>query len=85
MPTSLPRINVPFEIPTYRHIRQIAKKEGLSVSQVVKNLVSSALVLAEDLALAQVAQERLATFRKKEALTTYDMLKWSKSIKRKRK
>ena len=84
MPTTLPRINVPFELSTYEVLQEISKVEHTSLSQVVAKLVQTALELAEDVYLAQLADKRLGTFRRDDALSSEDLLRWNKS-RRKRK
>lgn len=82
MPTTLPRVNVVFEKPTYEALEKISRAEGASLSQVVSHLVQSALELAEDLSLAETAEERLRTFRRDDALSSDDLLKWNRTRKR---
>lgn len=85
MPTTLPRVNVPFELPTYEVLRRFSKAQHTSLSQVVSRLVKYAIELTEDLALAQVAEERLRTFRRDDALSTAQLLQWNKNRRGKRK
>lgn len=82
MPTTLPRVNVPFERPIYELLEEISKSEKTSLSQVVAGLVKTALELTEDLALAKEAEKRLGTFRRDDALSSDDLLKWNKSRNR---
>ena len=84
MPTMLPRVNVPFERPTYELLEEISKAEKTSLSQVVSRLVKTALELAEDLALAKEAEKRLGSFWRDDALSSGDLLKWNKSRSRAR-
>ncbi len=84
MPTALPRVNVPFERPTYELLEEISKAEKTSLSQVVSRLVKTALELAEDLALAREAEKRLAGFRRDDALSGHDLLRWNKGRSRRR-
>jgi predicted DNA-binding protein len=83
MPTALPRVNVPFEAPVYETLKAISKTEKTSLSQIVSRLVKYALELAEDLALAQEADKRLASLRRDEAFSSEDLLKWNKSRRKK--
>lgn len=83
MPTTLPRVNVPFEIPVYEILKAISKAQGTSLSQMVSRLVKYALELAEDLALANEADKRLATFRRDDALSSENLLKWNKGRRKK--
>jgi hypothetical protein len=83
MPTTLPRVNVPFERSTYELLQRISKDEQTSLSRVVSQLVHSALELAEDLTLAEVAEERMQTFRRDDALTSSDLITWNKNRRKK--
>lgn len=75
MATVLPRINVPFDATTYRALRDIAGREKISLSEMIRRLVSSALELSEDLVLAEIASKRLATFRRDDALSSDELLR----------
>jgi len=67
MPTKNPRINVVLEKPLYNSIERLAKKEGVSLSLKVRDLVKEALEMEEDVALSLFASEREKTFRKTKA------------------
>ncbi len=69
MPTKNPRVNVVLEKPLYESVRQLAKKEQVSLSLKIRDLVREALEAQEDAALAQFAEEREKTFRRSHALT----------------
>jgi hypothetical protein len=69
MPTKNPRINVVLEKPLYESVRRLAKKEDISLSLKIRDLVKRALEAEEDAALAEFAQEREKTFRRSKALT----------------
>ena len=79
MPTTLPRVNVPFERAVYEALEEIARAEGTSLSQTVARLVQSALELAEDLALGETAQERIKTFQRDNTLDTKELLRWNRA------
>ena len=68
MPTKNPRINVVLEKPLYRNVERIAKKDGVSLSLKVRDLVREALEMEEDIALASVAEAREKTLTRKKAL-----------------
>ncbi len=68
MPTKNPRINVVLEKPLYQKVERIARKEGVSLSLKVRDLVKEALEIEEDIALALIAEEREKTFTGKKAL-----------------
>ena len=68
MPTKNPRINVILEEPLYATIEQLAKRDKVSLSLKVRDLVKEALAVEEDVALSLFAEEREKTFRKATAL-----------------
>jgi hypothetical protein len=68
MSTKNPRINVVLEKPLYDAIKRFAKKEGVSLSLKVRDLVKEALEIEEDIALAHFAEVREKTFSKKKSL-----------------
>ncbi len=68
MPTKNPRINVVLEKPLYDNIERLAKKDGVSLSLKVRDLVKEALEIQEDIALSNFAKKRERTFRKTKAL-----------------
>lgn len=84
MPTTLPRVQVSFEPSTYAVLERVSQAEGASLSQVVASLVHTSLELAEDLALAQIGEVRLRSFRRDDALTTDALLTWNRARKAKR-
>ena len=69
MPTKHPRLNVVLEQPVLQSVRQLAKRDGVSVSLKARDLIRDALELYEDAYLGERAQERVATFNRKRALT----------------
>ena len=70
MPSTNPRVNVVLEEPVYEGLRRWAKRDGVSLSLKVRDLVKDALEAEEDRALAGLAKDREQTFdRKKKALT----------------
>ncbi|NLT21518.1 MAG: ribbon-helix-helix protein, CopG family [Syntrophorhabdus sp.] len=75
MPTKNARVNVVLEKPLYAAVGEIAKRQGLSKSMVVRDLVREAIELREDVALAAFAEGREKTFGTGEALTHEDV--WS--------
>ncbi len=68
MPTKNPRINVVIERSLYSLVHEIAKKQGVSMSTVIRDLVKEGLESHEDIALAQLAESREKTFDKSKAL-----------------
>lgn len=84
MPTTMQRVAVPFEAEIYAALTAISKAEGIPMSQLINKLVTSALEFAEDMTLSEVATKRLESFRRDDAMTTGEMLKWNKTHKRKK-
>ena len=68
MPTKNPRINVVLEEPLYKAIEQLAKRDKVSLSLKVRDLVKEALEIEEDVALSAFAEERDKTLSKATAL-----------------
>lgn len=73
MPTKNARVNVVLEKPLYAAVDEIAKRQGLSRSMVVRDLVREAIELREDLALAAFAERREQSFDTKGAITHEDV------------
>jgi len=73
MPTKNARVNVVLEKPLYAAVDEIAKRQGLSRSMVVRDLVREAIELREDLALAAFAERREKSFDPKKAITHEDV------------
>ena len=78
MPTTLPRVQVTLERPTYAALAKMARTEHKPLSAVVAQLVESAMELGDDLGLARLAEARLRTFRRDDALTTKALLRWNR-------
>lgn len=68
MPTNNPRVNVVLEKPLYRNVERLAKRDGVSLSMKVRDLVSAALEIEEDIALAKFADVRAKSFNRKKSL-----------------
>ena len=69
MATKNPRIHTVLEAPLYRAVALLARKDHVSLSQKVRDLVEDALELMEDAVLERVAEERRKTFDRRTALT----------------
>ena len=69
MPTPHPRVNVVLEEPVYEGLRRWAKRDGVSLSLKVRDIVKEALESEEDRALAHLAENRERTRDKKKALS----------------
>jgi predicted DNA-binding ribbon-helix-helix protein len=68
MPTKNPRIDVVLEEPLYTAIQQLAKRDKVSLSLKVRDLVKEALEIEEDVALSAFAGKREKTLSKATAL-----------------
>ena len=68
MPTSNPRINVVLEKPIYKSVKQLAKRDDVSLSMKIRDLVKEALEIEEDLSLTRFAEKREKSFSKSKAL-----------------
>lgn len=73
MPTKNPRVNVVLEKPLYNRVEHLARKDGISMSLKVRDLVREALEMEEDVALAIFAEERERTFKRATALKHNDV------------
>ncbi len=82
MPTTLPRVNVTFDRQTHEQLARLAKGKRESLGSLVSDLVRTQLELMEDMALAEAAEKRLATFKRKDAWSTEDLLRWNRSRRR---
>lgn len=69
MPTTNPRVNVVLERPVYEGLRRWARRDGLSLSLKVRDLVKEALERDEDVTLAHLAERRDRTFQRSRALS----------------
>jgi hypothetical protein len=69
MPTKNPRVNVVLEEPLYEGLRRWAKRDKISLSLKVRDLVKEALESQEDRALTVFAEEREKSFNRKKALS----------------
>jgi len=69
MPTTNPRVNVVLEEPVYEGLRRWAKRDGVSLSLKVRDLVKDALEAEEDRALAGLAKDREQTLDRSKAMT----------------
>lgn len=58
MPAKNPRINVVLDMPLYKNVQFLAKKDGVSLSAKVRDLLKDALEIQEDIYLSAMAEER---------------------------
>lgn len=75
MPARNPRINVVLEPSVYKKVELLARKDGVSLSNKVRDLLIQALELQEDVYLADIAEGREKTWNKTSPLTHEEM--WS--------
>ncbi len=75
MPTQNPRINVVLELNLYQTLKRLAKKEGVSISLISRDLIKDALRIREDIYWQKVAKERESTFSKKDVKSHEDIWK----------
>lgn len=68
MPARNPRINVVLDKGLYSNIQYLAKKEGVSLSLKVRDLIKEAMEIEEDVALARFAEKREKTLIKSKTL-----------------
>jgi len=61
-------VNVVLEERIYRIIRELAEKDGLSLSMVSRELIREALELREDAALAAFAESRAKTLKEADLI-----------------
>ncbi|TKB71132.1 MAG: hypothetical protein E8D45_12125 [Nitrospira sp.] len=69
MPAINPRVNVVLEEPMYDSIRRLAKRDKVSLSLKVRDLVKEALEMEEDRGLTALGEERERTYDASKALT----------------
>jgi plasmid stability protein len=58
MPATNPRVNVVLEEPVYEGLCRWAKRDGVSLSLKVRDLLKEALEMEEDRALTRLAEDR---------------------------
>ena len=75
MPTQNPRINIVLDNFLYQNVRLLAKKDNMSLSAKVRDLLKEALEIQEDIALSGFAEEREKSWNDSKALTHDDL--WS--------
>ena len=63
MPSKNPRVNAVLEEPLFRTVKTLARREGVSLSQKVRDLVREAVELVEDEGLEAIVEARRAAGR----------------------
>lgn len=69
MSTTNPRVNVVLEQPLYIRLCQIAKREGVSLSLKVRDMIRHEVDKYEDAYLGGIAAERAKTFHRNKAIS----------------
>lgn len=69
MPAKNPRVNVVLEAPLFEAVSKLARKEGVSLSLKVRDLVREAIDLYEDEYLSAIAGAREKSFTRSKALS----------------
>lgn len=73
MPTEHPRANIVLEAPLHDLVKKLAKRDGVSVSMKLRDLVKDALELTEDTYWDKLASERRDSFNAKSAKSHKDV------------
>lgn len=73
MPTTNPRINVVLEKPLHKRVAGLAKRDGVSLSLKVRDLVKEAIEVEEDAVLAKIAEKREGGLKKAKAIKHDDI------------
>ena len=73
MPTQNPRINIVLDTTLYQQVQFLAKKDNVSLSAKVRDLVKEALEIQEDIILSSFAEKREESWEDSEALTHKDV------------
>jgi len=69
MATKNSKVNIILEKSVYTTIKNLSKKENISISSIARDLIKEALELRKDIALSKFAEEREETFDKSKALS----------------
>lgn len=75
-----PRVNAVLEPDLYSALQEIADRQGISLSRLLRDLVLQALETFEDLGLAELASSRRKTFDRGRALSHDEV--WSRGRRR---
>ena len=73
MPTKNPRLNVVLEPNLYNSIKKLARREGVSLSLIARDLIKESLEIYEDVYWQKEAEKRDKTFSYKTALSHEDV------------
>ncbi len=69
MPAKNPRINVVLEKSLYQSVRSLARKDRVSLSTKVRDLLRDAIEVDEDRCLVSLGERREASFSKDSSLS----------------
>ena len=69
MPSKNPRLTAVLEKPLYQWVRENARKQGISVSLMVRDLIREAYEREEDAYWVKKAEERMKTYDRKKSLS----------------
>ena len=69
MPARNPRLTTVVEKTLHQWLKQNARKRGVSISWLMRDIIREAYEREEDLYLAREGEERLKTFDRRTALT----------------
>ena len=75
MPAKNPRINVVLENPLYKQVQFLARKDGVSMSAKVRELLKEIIETQEDIFLSEIASERETRWKDSEAISHNEV--WS--------
>ena len=73
MPTKNPRISSVVDLGLWKWLRAKAKREGISVSLVVRDILMRSRAEEEEQHWAAVGEERLGSFSRNESLSHEDV------------
>ena len=75
MPAKNPRVNVVLDPPLYERVQFLARRDGVSLSTKVRDLLRDSVEINEDVVLSEFAVERDKSFDKSKALSHQDVWK----------
>jgi len=73
MPAKNPRINLVLDDILYQSVKYLAKKDNISLSAKVRDLVKEALEIQEDIILGDFAEKREESWKNSDALSHNDV------------
>jgi hypothetical protein len=82
VPTKNPRVNVVLEQPLYDLVLSWARRDGISLSLKVRDVLKAAAEAEEDAMLAECAEKRERTFSRRKALSHAQV--WGRPTRKRR-